>query len=260
MRIYIFVDMEGISGVSGPDFVKESGSRYSEGRLLYTQDVNACVEECFNSGADSVIVRDGHGSGNHLLLEELDQRAECIQGATDRRFSYIEDADGVILLGYHAMAGTLGALLEHTYSSVSVQNLWLNGRKTGEIGIDASIAGEQGKPVIMVSGDDKACVEARDWIPGVVTCCVKDGISCFSAKLFPLLTAHDLIKEKTKAALQSLSEFCPVVPERPVRLKAEMVERVPVPNQYFRPDIHVLDARTYEVEAESVEEAFYRIF
>ena len=33
----------------------------------------------------------------------------------------------VILLGYHAMAGTPGGILEHTMSSASVQNYWING-------------------------------------------------------------------------------------------------------------------------------------
>ena len=128
MKIYIFVDMEGISGISGSEFITESGVLYQTGRKLYTQDVNACVTACFDAGATEVVVRDGHASGKHLLIDNLDPRVSVVQGGTPgKRFHDIEGSDALILLGYHAMAGTLNALLEHTYSSTEIQNMWLNG-------------------------------------------------------------------------------------------------------------------------------------
>lgn len=39
--------------------------------------------------------------------------------------------------------------------------------------IDAAILAEKGKPVIMVSGDDKVCAEAKAIISGIVTAEVK---------------------------------------------------------------------------------------
>lgn len=260
MKICIFVDMEGISGISGSEFVTTGSHLHSEGRLYYTQDVNACVQGCFDAGAEGVLVRDGHGSGNHILTDKLDQRAELIQGHTDRRFPFLDEFDAIILLGYHAMAGTPGALLEHTYSSATVQNLWLNDRKIGEIGIDAVVAGELGKPIIMVSGDDKACAEAADWIPGVVTCQVKTGITCQSARLLPLEKAHELIRTKAVEAINKMNDIAPVVPAKPAVMRLEMMERIPVRNAMSRPDYKVLDARTCEVTADTVEEAFYALF
>jgi D-amino peptidase len=124
MKIYIFVDMEGISGISGSEFISPSEDLNQTGRELYTRDVNACVKGCFEAGATEVVVRDGHGSGKHLLLDELDSRVTVIQGGTPgKRFHAIEGSDAMILLGYHAMAGTLNALLEHTYSSAAIQNM-----------------------------------------------------------------------------------------------------------------------------------------
>jgi len=260
MKICVFVDMEGISGISGSDFVMSDGSRHSEGRRLYTQDANACIQGCFDAGAEGVMIRDGHGAGNYMVTEELDCRAELLQGPTDRRFPFLDEFDAVILLGYHAMAGTPGAVLEHTYSSASIQNLWLNDRKIGEIGIDAATAGEQNKPVIMVSGDDKACAEAVDWIPGVLTCQVKQGISCQSARMLSLDDAHALIRIKTIEAISQMETVPLVVVERPVTLRVEMVERHAIPNPFAKPEVHVLDSRTYEVSAESVEKAFYKVF
>jgi D-aminopeptidase len=51
----------------------------------------------------------------------------------------------------------------------------MNGKKCGEVAIDAGIAGDHGVPTIMVSGDDKVCKEARKFIKGVQTVQVKKG-------------------------------------------------------------------------------------
>jgi D-amino peptidase len=251
--------MEGISGISGSDHVLTEGRLYQDARRYYTWDANACIRACFSAGAEKVIVRDGHGAGNHFITPELDPRAEVIQGPTPRRLPGIDECDALILLGYHAMAGTPGALLEHTMSSKTVQNYWLNGRKVGEIGLDAGVASDHGKPVIMVSGDDKACAEAADWIPGVVTCQVKVGMSCQSARMLPLNVAHNLIEEKTAEAIGRIGSIAPMPIERPVTFRKEMVERIPVQNPFARPDIRVIDARTVETTGDTVEEAYLRI-
>lgn len=256
-KVYIFVDMEGISGISGSDFVLSDGKRYAEGRRYYTEDVNACVRGCFDGGAKAVIVRDGHGGGNHILWNELDRRAELIQGDTSPcRFPGLEECKALILLGYHAMAGTQGALLEHSYSSTSVQNLWLNGRRTGEIGIDASIAAEHGVPTVLVTGDDYACREAGEWIPGVMTCIVKWGLSCQGARLLPRDEAHHRIAEAASKAVAKASKIPPIKVKHPVKLRKEVVERGRLPSS-ARPDIKILNGRTFEISAESVEQALH---
>lgn len=257
MKVYIFVDMEGISGISGSDFVKSDGRLYNEGRRYYTWDVNACIQGCFQGGAKDVIVRDGHGSGNHILWDELDGRAELVQGNSGgQRFPGIDDCKALVLLGYHAMAGTKGALLEHSYSSAGIQNLWLNGRRTGEIGIDASIAAEHGVPTVLVSGDDYACHEASEWIPGVMTCVVKWGLTCQGARLLSKDEAHRRISEAASSAVPKASSIPLVKISHPVKLRTEVVERGSIPGS-ARPNIVILDGRTFEITAESVEQALY---
>jgi len=260
MKLYISVDMEGISGISGSDFVLADRRLYPEGRRYYTRDINACAAGCFAAGATSVIARDGHGGGNHALWEELDPRLELVQGETAHPFPGLEEADAFILLGYHALAGTAGALLEHTFSSASVQNMWLNGRLVGEIGIHAATAAELGVPVIMVSGDDKACAEAAEWIPGVVTCQVKTGLGTQGARLLSAGAAHRLIAEKTQEAIGRWNTIPLITVLHPVTLRVEMKERIPVPHEGARPGLRVIDGRTIEVTGESVTEVFPRLW
>ena len=158
MNIYIVTDLEGISGIYCKEQVDSSLDRFAEGRRYLTREVNICAEALHDAGVDKVYVQDGHGNGGNLLWDQLSPAVDLvICGNTEGlRYQGIEDCDAVILLGYHAMAGTPGAILEHTMSSRSIQNYWLNGVKIGEFALDAAILTEYGKPIIMVSGDDES--------------------------------------------------------------------------------------------------------
>lgn len=257
MNICIFVDMEGISGVSGSEFVATDGRLYPEARRFYTLDTNACARGCRKAGARRILVRDGHGAGNHLLVEKLEPGLEVIQGPTPRRLEGIEEFDALILLGYHAMAGTRGALLEHTYSSKAIQNMWLNGKPVGEVGIDAGVAADHGVPTILVTGDDYVCREAADWISGVETCQVKRGLSCQSAWMLPLEEAHQLIEDAAARACSRIGDIPPMALERPVTIRKEVIERGAIPRELPSRDLRIVDGRTVECTRDTVEEAFF---
>ena len=243
MDVFVMVDMEGISGVVRRGHVSEGDALYPEGRRFMTWDMNACVEGCLAGGADRVVVRDAHGGGGpHVVWEELDPRAEYVIGeGGPQRMTEIDAFDAVILLGYHAMAGTPEAVLEHTMSSANWQNFWLNGRRTGEIGIDAAIAGEHGVPTIMVSGDDKACAEAEEFIPGVVTACVKYGLAVEGARLLSSQTAHELIARKATEAVQQVGHIEPVRVAPPVTARLERVSRGRLPVHGEKPYVKIID-------------------
>ena len=260
MKIFIFCDIEGISGIYTKEQVLSTGRYYAEGRELMTAEINACAEGCKAAGADKVIVRDGHGSGGNVVLEKLSPAVDEIICGTSAcgRFPGIEECDGLILLGYHAMAGTDRAVLEHSMSSVQIQNYWINGEKAGEIGIDAGIAGELGVPVIMVSGDDKACAEAKNLLPWVETAQVKRGISSFGAILLPPAKGRELIRETAKRAVERIAEKYPLTYSSPVKFRVELMERNMLPNPATREGMTVIDGRTYEIKADTLAEAFDR--
>lgn len=258
MNILIMTDIEGISGIYCKEQVLPSLPRFQEGRLFMTMEVNACVEACKEAGADKVFVRDCHGGSYSLIWEKLSESADYyICGYSgDERYAAPEDYDGVILLGYHAMAGTMGGVLEHSMSSASVQNYWINGEKIGETALDAGMLGEIGKPVILVTGDDKVCREAEALLPGVVTAEVKKGMTSFGAMLLPPGKAHQLIREKTVEAIQKLPEIKPFTFPAPVEFKVELMERVQLPGTLGKPWIKIHDGRTYSVTAQTLTEAY----
>lgn len=252
MKIYIFCDLEGISGIPASCFINgENSELRAVAARCMAGDVNACIAGCFEAGATEVVVRDGHGSGCNVNCEMIDARAELVQGASpEARFPGIEGSAALILLGYHAMAGTAGAVLEHTFSSATIQNMWLNGRKVGELGIDAAIAAEHGVPVVLVTGDDKCCSEAREHIPGVAVCCVKQGLATQGARMISPARAQEKIRCAAADALRQLAKFVPVRVDYPATLRWELVERQSLPSG---PEIVRIDGRTFEKSGRSVE-------
>ena len=261
MRIFVMTDMEGISGVCRSGHVKHGHPLYGAGRRYLTAEVNACVAGCFDGGADSVVVRDGHsGRGDNFLWEELDPRGEYLMGESGReRLAGIGECDALMLLGFHAMAGTPEAILEHTMSSGAWQNFWLNERRMGEIGIDSAIAGEHGVPTVFVSGDDKACAEAEEFLPGVVTACVKHGLAVEGGRLLSAETARALVRERAAEAVRGAGEIAPHAVHPPIVARLERVSRGRLPVRGENDYVRIIDGRTYEVTADSVEQALCRL-
>lgn len=264
MNIYIMTDLEGISGIISREQVMQEASRYAEGRRLMVNDINVVVRACKEAGAQKVYVRDCHGSGMNVIWSELCEEADgYIIGYTgDDRFPCLEECDAVILLGYHAMAGTMGGTLEHSMSSAAIQNYRINGEPVGEVAIDAGIVGDRGKPVIMVSGDDKVCREAEALLPWVVTAEVKRGITWKGGILLPQQKAHALLREKTIEAIRAMAQcpsaFQPLQYRKPITMRVELTERGILPSQYAKPYMTVIDGRTYEVTGDTMEEVLFR--
>ena len=262
MKVYVMVDMEGISGVVLPEQVSGTGE-YERARKYITDDANACVEGCFNGGATDVLVVDAHWRGFSIHWDLFDSRATLSQGRShhlDGRMHSIAEYDALILLGYHAMAGTPGAVLEHTMTSKGWQNLWINGRLAGEIAIDAGIAGDAGVPTIMASGCDKACKEAQDWMPGIHPAVVKTGLGTTGAELLGRTKAHDLIRRTAETACKNYKSIKPLVHNKPLTMRLELVERGTPPQTIGgRSYLKIIDGRTYEVQGKTTIEALARL-
>lgn len=225
LTVYISVDMEGISGVSCPDYVLGDGKKYAEGCLLTTLDADAAVKGCFDGGAERVIVADMHASGRNMYADKLDSRALLLSGSPHYpRFPFLDgDVDGMILLGYHAMAGTNHAVLEHTFNSKAWTRVTVDGEDRGEAGVDAELAAEAGVPVIMVSGDDKLKNEADALFGGREEyAMVKMGIARERAMCLSPQEGRKRVYEAARRAVERLKagEKFPMVPVHcPVNLR-----------------------------------------
>ena len=144
MKVFISVDMEGITGVVNWEDVDRTGKDYDYFRRIMSLEANAAVLGAFDAGATEVVVRDSHGSARNILPDLLDSRALLIRdwsgGPKSMMEGIDESFDAVVFIGYHAKAGTPDALLEHTTSG-NVQAFTINGETYPEAGYNALIAG-----------------------------------------------------------------------------------------------------------------------
>lgn len=205
MKVLIAADMEGITGVTDWNHVIPGKPDYNRFRKLMTSDVNAAIEGCFDAGVDKVIVSDGHAYGYNLLIEELDSRAILFSGNSSP-FSMVQgieqNIDCVIFVGYHAKAGTSNAILDHTWSSKRIQNLYINGEIAGETALNAALCAHFDAPVIMVTGDQALCKEAKELIDNIETVEVKKSFGRSSAACLSPLTTFDLIRNSAQVAIK----------------------------------------------------------
>ena len=208
MKIFIAVDMEGISGISSPEYIMsgEPGRLAPTGQRLMTADVNAAVRGAFDGGATEVIVADIHCTSGNILVEDVDPRALMLSGSPyTPRFPFLDESvNGMFLLGYHAMGGTLRATLEHTMSSRQWHKFCVNGKPYGELGIDAEIAAECGVPVVLVTGDDKVCEEAHAFLGNIETAMVKQGLGRQAALCLSPAMGNQRVYEHAKKAVERL--------------------------------------------------------
>jgi len=203
MKIYMTVDMEGATGICCREQTMKGNPYYAEGRRLLTGDVNAAIEGALEGGATEILVADAHNGSFNFLLEELHPAAQVIHGTHGGpRFPYLDHSVGAMfIVAYHARAGTLAATLEHTMSSASWFRLTVNGREIGEVGIDAALAGAAGVPVVLVTGDDKVCAEAKELLGAIETAVVKQGLGRHRAKCLLPKESHARIREAARRAV-----------------------------------------------------------
>ena len=120
-----------------------------------------------------------------------------------------QGVDGVIFIGYHARAGSQDAILDHTWSSRRVANLWLNDILVGEYGLNAAVAGHFNVPVLMLTGDQTACAQATELLGNIETVVVKQAISRMAAECLPPQITQERIQNAASQAVKRLKLAMP---------------------------------------------------
>lgn len=225
MKVFIAVDMEGISGIVHSSQASPGSRDYEWARRMMVGDANAAVQGALDGGATEIVVADAHDGMRNIRLDELHPAASLVSGG-GRPLSMVQGIDdsfdAVFFVGFHTMCGVPDGILAHTYISRALQNAYLNDRPVGEIGLFAAVAGVFGVPVVLTTGDMATCAEAETFIEGITTVAVKKGINRFAAECLPQREAHRRIHDGAVRALQNIQRVRPFVPERPTTVAVEL--------------------------------------
>ncbi|MBW6502409.1 MAG: M55 family metallopeptidase [Bacteroidales bacterium] len=248
LKVFISVDMEGITGVVHSDQVSSGGNDYQMARRWMTEETNAAIQGALDAGAAEIVVNDSHGSMRNILAGEVNPAARLITGSP-KPLGMMQGIDetfhAVILIGYHAKAGTADATLDHTYSGGSISAFKVNGVEIGESEMNAYIAGHFNVPVVMVSGDKAVCAQVRAALgPQVVVSEVKEGIGRFAANTLTPKEAQKMIRANTTTALKKLNEFKPYKSTVPYQFEITFLYSHQAEAAMVIPGIERVSART----------------
>ncbi|HWL54981.1 MAG TPA: M55 family metallopeptidase [Chthoniobacteraceae bacterium] len=202
MKLYIITDLEGVAGVKNWHYAE--GKYLERGNQLLIGEVNAALEGARACGAAHFTVLEGHQTS---CLKSLHSKDTDVISLREASFPSRLDAsyDAVFFIGQHARAGASDGHLSHTMNG-STRSFHVNGRLVGEFGVWALVAGSFGVPVIFLSGDDAACREASELIPGIETAAVKRGKDIHEAVHLSPAKARARIRAGITLALAKLAK------------------------------------------------------
>lgn len=256
IRIFIVSDAEGATGVCHQDQTNPKGTDMPK---LLTGDVNAAVEGFLAGGADEVIVWDGHGGADNLSADTIHPKAKLIMGGLPATSTLERKYAAIAFIGQHAMANVPNAIMAHSYSSLGIQTMKLNGQPVGEIGVRAAIAGHFGTPTFFLSGDQAAADELKAIVPGAAVAVVKQGLMRNSCETLSGPAGRELIQIEARKAMSLIGKIKPYTVPGPVTLEIEYTTRGSLnPDATKIPNAKVLGDRTIQYFGKDIVEAWTR--
>ncbi len=214
MKIYISADIEGVTGVTNPTETDKAHMDFEPFAIQMSKEVSAACEGAFETGAELIYVKDGHGSGRNIIGDYLPEYARLQRGWTGDPLKMVSGVDktfdAALFIGYHSEATSPFNPLSHTISSAKVSYIKINGIFASEYLINMYACAFYNVPVVFLSGDKGLCEHAKNISPNITTVAVKEGIGDATINIQPK-DAIFQIKSKVKEALSSNYKECKVL-------------------------------------------------
>lgn len=256
MKLYLSVDMEGITGAQAWPQTEVGSEGYDALRRRMALECATVAEAALQAGAREIWVQDAHDTGRNLEPGELPEGCRLIRGwSGDWRLMVQEldpTFDALLVVGWHAAAGSGSSPLCHSMST-RLTGLRLNGESCSELRLAALTAATMGVPLIFCAGDEATCDEACRLAPGL--CAVPtqhgsgDSVICrdAAAVLTELATG-------TQAALRRVRRVRPARLPRRWELELDYRECAAARRASFYPGMKQIAASTLRLKGASLEE------
>lgn len=255
-RVFMITDAEGVGGVCRQD---QTDPKDAEMRQLLTGEINAAVQGFFEGGATEVMVWDGHDGSQTLSALTIDSRAKLITGNLGPSMLMERGFSAVAFVGQHARANSPGGVMAHSYSSLGIQNILMNGKPVGELETRTALAGWFNTPVILLTGDQAAAEQMHAIVANAETAVVKEGLDNYSCISLSAQAARDLIRARAHAAITQIERVKPYRISGPVTFQIEYTSRHALTQDAgLRPGAEVIDARTIRFTGKDFLEAWKR--
>jgi D-amino peptidase len=220
--VFLITDAEGVAGICRQE---QTETKDPELRALLTGEVNAAVEGFLQGGVDEVIVWDGHSNSSTLSAQTIHPKAKLMIGPAGRDMTLERGYSAVAFLGQHSMAGVRAGIMAHSYSSLGIQNIRLNGKPVGETQTRTMLAGAFNVPVILLTGDVAAVNEMNALVPEAETAAVKEGLARYTCISMSAPAAQETIRTAARRAAAKIGKIQPYKVSGPVTIEIEYTTR-----------------------------------
>jgi D-amino peptidase len=246
-KVFISVDMEGITGVVQPAQLGPEGFEYERAREWMTGEVNAAIAGVRAAGPAEIVVADSHGNGQSVLIDKLPDDVRIVRGFP-RPLEMMQGIDdsfaAAIFIGYHASEWTAGAVRSHTISSARLLGVKLDGVEVSEGIYNAAVAGQFGVPVAFVSGDRLAVTQLQKVIPSAGGAIVKEPLGYHSAMTVTPTQGRTMIREGVMQAMAKLPSMQPYHIATPIELEVGFKLTMDAERAAFVPGLTRSDAHS----------------
>ncbi len=244
-RIFVSVDMEGISGVVQPAQLGPEGFEYQRAREWMTGEVNAAITGIRAAGPAEIVVCDSHGNGQSVLIDRLPDDVRIVRGFP-RPLEMMQGIDdsfaAAVFIGYHASEWTAHAVRGHTISSARLLGVKLNGTEVSEGMYNAALAGQFGVPVAFVSGDRLAVTQLQQVAPAAEGAIVKEPYGYHSALTVTPARGQAMIRDGLTRAMAKLGSLQPYRLAAPIALEVGFKLTLDAERAAFVPGLSRSDA------------------
>ncbi|MCR4392270.1 MAG: M55 family metallopeptidase [Candidatus Acetothermia bacterium] len=210
MKVYISADIEGVTGVTHWDETERSKPDYGLAQEQMTAEVAAACEGAKEAGATEIWVKDAHDTGRNLIPGKLPPEVKLVRGWSGHPFSMVQELDetfaALVMIGYHARAGSAASPLAHTMSG-GVAYIRINDLYASEFLLHGYAAALRGVAVAFVSGDAGLCEEVRGVNPRIPTLAVKWGVGQSTVSIHPKRAVQE-IQDGVRRALEGALDQC----------------------------------------------------
>ncbi|MCX7653645.1 MAG: M55 family metallopeptidase [Fervidobacterium sp.] len=236
-KIFVSLDFEGLAGVTSWHDVEKGSADYKKEAMIL--QLKALLNGLSNS---EIFLVDSHAAGDNVPWEITNEfpNLTIVSGGVRKHYMmYGIDSsfDYIVFFGYHAGVGTLEANMDHTYSSSSIHNIWINDIEMNEALINAAFGSLFNVPVGYLIGDDKVVNQTRQYLPKTIYVSTKNSIGRHSAVMKPMKEVLSEIEngarrllEKDKSDFEIFSFNPPIkmVVEFSDTLRADLVASMPL--------------------------------
>lgn len=230
MRAYISADIEGVAGITNSPQLTPAGWEFQSARKWMTGEVIAAAEALHEAGVSEVVVADGHGTGQNILIDDVPDYMRVVRSWPRPllQMQGVEDGpyEAVVFIGHHTSSLSPDGLLSHTYHGGCYRDIRINGESNSETGFNAMLAAHYGIKTIFSSGDESYIEHVKSLNSDIETFVTKKTYGLAAINTLKPAVAQKQIKEGVARAFARRDEISLLVLPAEFRVELEFKNRI----------------------------------